>query len=267
VVLVAPPGRANEARIRLARIGFDRVVGSLEDIELELLARPELAERAPKVTAAEVAQWQLGGRWQLRGQGQSSGQQQSGGQERSGGQELQILDVRNPGELEDGAMNGARNVPLPQLLDRISELEPAVTTVVYCAGGYRSSTAASLLRSSGFANVVEISGGYAAASQDHSIPTVDVRAAADRPVGVALLDVREPEEWDEGHAVDAIHQPLGSLDASTLPFEGSVYVICRSGNRSATAARQLRAAGIDAHNVVGGMLAWTAAGLPATHTA
>jgi hydroxyacylglutathione hydrolase len=60
-------------------------------------------------------------------------------------------------------LEGAVNLPLPNLLDKMVELDPTKPTVVYCAGGYRSATAASLLRANGFALVADIYGGYGAA--------------------------------------------------------------------------------------------------------
>ncbi|MEI2653799.1 MAG: rhodanese-like domain-containing protein [Microthrixaceae bacterium] len=138
VILITDPGRENEARIRLARIGFDHVIGALHDIDRVLVDHPELAEQAPRVTASEVEQRRLAE------------------------PDLQIVDVRNPGEVEAGAIDGAINLPLPQLLDRMNDLDPSRPTIVYCAGGYRSATAASLLRSHGFATVADIYGGYGA---------------------------------------------------------------------------------------------------------
>ncbi len=138
VILITDPGRENEARIRLARIGFDHVIGALHDIDRVLVDHPELAEQAPRVTASEVEH------------------------RRIAEPELQIVDVRNPGEVEAGAIDGAVNLPLPQLLDRMGELDPTRPTIVYCAGGYRSATAASLLRSRGFDTVADIYGGYGA---------------------------------------------------------------------------------------------------------
>ena len=96
---------------------------------------------------------------------------------------------------------------------------------------------------------------------DH-LPTVDVTEAARRPSGVVLVDVREDSEWAEGHAPGAHHQPLGQLDPAHLPEADTVFVICRSGNRSARATRVLVRAGLDARNVEGGMSAWSDAGLP-----
>ncbi len=76
--------------------------------------------------------------------------------------ELQIVDVRNPGEAAAGMIPGAVNIPVGQLPDRTDELDPRKPTVVYCAGGYRSSVAASLLRQRGFADVSDVLGGYGA---------------------------------------------------------------------------------------------------------
>jgi rhodanese-related sulfurtransferase len=79
---------------------------------------------------------------------------------------------------------------------------------------------------------------------------------------VLLLDVREETEWDSGHAPQAVHVPLGDLDASTVPHDRPVIAVCRSGNRSRHAAQSLLAAGVDVRNLAGGMTAWAAAGLP-----
>ncbi len=87
-------------------------------------------------------------------------------------------------------------------------------------------------------------------------------AAASVPDGVWLLDVREDDEWAAGHAPDARHIPLGELSAraAEVPQDQAVYVICRSGVRSARAAQVLAAAGWQTINVAGGMQDWAAAG-------
>jgi rhodanese-related sulfurtransferase len=79
-----------------------------------------------------------------------------------------------------------------------------------------------------------------------------------------LLDVREDDEWAAGHAPDAVHIPLGQLGGRTaeIPQDQIVYVICRSGARSARAAQALVGAGWQAVNVAGGMQDWAAAGRP-----
>ncbi len=88
--------------------------------------------------------------------------------------------------------------------------------------------------------------------------------SADLPVGVYLLDVREPDEWAAGHAPEAVHIPVGSLPqrAGEIPQEREVYVICRTGARSAYAAQALAGAGWTTINVADGMTGWAVAGRP-----
>jgi rhodanese-related sulfurtransferase len=86
--------------------------------------------------------------------------------------------------------------------------------------------------------------------------------AADVPEEAYLLDVREDDEWRAGHAPDAQHIALGRLGelCDRIPRERDVYVICRSGVRSAHAAQALNAAGWRALNVADGMHGWESAG-------
>jgi rhodanese-related sulfurtransferase len=79
-----------------------------------------------------------------------------------------------------------------------------------------------------------------------------------------LLDVREDDEWAAGHVSGATHIPLGQLGARTaeLPPDAEIYVICRTGMRSARATQALNGAGWQALNVAGGMRDWVAAGRP-----
>ena len=86
--------------------------------------------------------------------------------------------------------------------------------------------------------------------------------AAHAEGGVLLLDVREPDEWDGGHAAGATHIPLGDLDPTQLDPAVPVIAICRSGNRSGKAADKLAAAGIEVRNMAGGMNVWQDLGLP-----
>lgn len=96
---------------------------------------------------------------------------------------------------------------------------------------------------------------------DGSVPGVP---ASGVPDGAVLVDVREPDEWAAGHAPSARHIPLGQLGARAveIPKDTDVYVICRSGVRSARAVQALAGAGWHALNVDGGMQGWHAAGLP-----
>ncbi|RST17655.1 rhodanese-like domain-containing protein [Streptomyces sp. WAC05374] len=81
-----------------------------------------------------------------------------------------------------------------------------------------------------------------------------------------LLDVRETHEWLAGHAPGALHVPLSRLRAgASLPQAAQgrpLIVICRSGNRSRQAVDVLADSGLEATDVTGGMIAWTADGLP-----
>ncbi len=136
ILLATDPGREAEAKIRLARIGFDRVVGAVGDVQRVLADHPELAEPALRISAGDLAGWD------------------------SSDGPVQLVDVRNPGEQEEGIVPGARRIPLAALLRRLEELDPKRTTVVYCAGGYRSAIAASALAAHGFPLVADLLGGY-----------------------------------------------------------------------------------------------------------
>jgi rhodanese-related sulfurtransferase/glyoxylase-like metal-dependent hydrolase (beta-lactamase superfamily II) len=138
IVVITDGGRETEAKVRLARIGFDHVAGALVDVEAVLAAHPELAETAPRFPAHEAANW------------------------RAAEADVQVVDVRNPAEREVGIVPGAIAIPLAALVEQLGELDPRRPTLLYCAGGYRSSIAASLLRARGFDRVAEILGGFEA---------------------------------------------------------------------------------------------------------
>jgi glyoxylase-like metal-dependent hydrolase (beta-lactamase superfamily II)/rhodanese-related sulfurtransferase len=138
IVLVSYPGTDAEAHMRLGRIGFDTVVGYLADADDELALRPDLVERASRLTQRELAD------------------------RKETLADLQVIDIRNAGEVAGGMLDGARHIPLAELRRRLAELDASAPVVVYCAGGYRSSIAASLLRSAGFADVSDVLGGYGA---------------------------------------------------------------------------------------------------------
>ena len=138
VVVVADPGRETEARVRLARIGFDDVRGHLPDLERLLADWPELSRTSGRLPAADLARWQ--------------------DEEPA----LQLVDVRTRGERRAGTIAGAHSLPMAELLGRLGELDPERPTVVYCAGGVRSSTAASVLAARHFTRVADVLGGYEA---------------------------------------------------------------------------------------------------------
>ncbi|MEH3143038.1 MAG: MBL fold metallo-hydrolase [Mycobacterium kyogaense] len=138
IVLITDPGYELEGKNRLARIGFDRVIGYLADPEQAMLTHPEQVQVASRLSAKDFDKRAAA----IVG--------------------LQIVDVRNPGETEAGMIPGAINIPVGQLPNRFTELNTSAPTVVYCAGGYRSSVAASVLRRNGFADVSDILGGFGA---------------------------------------------------------------------------------------------------------
>ena len=76
--------------------------------------------------------------------------------------------------------------------------------------------------------------------------------------------MREDDEWEAGHAPDAVHVAMGLVAdrIDEIPADRTIVCVCRVGGRSGTVAAALAGAGLDVRNVAGGMLAWEAAGLP-----
>jgi rhodanese-related sulfurtransferase len=99
-------------------------------------------------------------------------------------------------------------------------------------------------------------------------PVVAQTAVAELPAefgpGTVLLDVRENDEWQRGHAADARHIPMGEVPArvNEIDPQAKLYVICKAGGRSQKVAEYLAGNGYEPVNVSGGMLAWASAGRP-----
>jgi rhodanese-related sulfurtransferase/glyoxylase-like metal-dependent hydrolase (beta-lactamase superfamily II) len=252
IVLVGDPAAALESRVRLARIGFDRVAGFLSDPAELLLGRPDLVERSSRLTIEQLAE--LGGLVP----------------------DLQLVDVRNPGETALGTLPGARAIPLAVLVDSLDRLDRDAPVVVNCAGGYRSVVAMSLLRHAGFADVSDLIGGYGAwaaaglpvasrGSEPRMAVEVTPMAAEDLiRDGVTVIDVREQEEWSAGHLPGARLIPMSQVEGRVdeVSRDQAVVVVCRSGGRSNAIALLLNSRGVNAVNLSGGMHAWEQAGLP-----
>src|SRR5437868_2350973 len=97
-----------------------------------------------------------------------------------------------------------------------------------------------------------------------AVPTVAIGGVPDPlPDGLAVLDVREQDEWDAGPVAGAVHVPLSELPGrlSDLP-DAQTLVVCKVGGRSARAVAYLAPQGYDVVNLDGGMLEWEAAGRP-----
>ena len=97
------------------------------------------------------------------------------------------------------------------------------------------------------------------------VPEIDIAEAARRhAAGTAVIDVREPDEYVEGHVPGAPLIPLGDVmeRVDEFPATGEVLIICKMGGRSRKAAQYLRGQGIDAINIAGGTMEWIDAGHP-----
>ena len=138
ILVIAPPDAEEEVVTRLGRIGLDTVAGYLPDAEAVLPTVPDDVERASRLTAAELRE------------------------ALDGTHPPVVLDVRNAGELATGRIDGALHIPLAELPARLAEVPDGAPLVVYCAGGFRSSIAASLLRRAGRRDVSDLTGGYTA---------------------------------------------------------------------------------------------------------
>jgi glyoxylase-like metal-dependent hydrolase (beta-lactamase superfamily II)/rhodanese-related sulfurtransferase len=138
ILVVAPPGREEEVITRLGRIGFDTVTGYLPKPEAVFLTVPAEVDQASRLTAGEL-------RETLRQDPPPV-----------------VLDVRNQSELAGGQIDGSLHIPLAELPNRLAEVPYGKPIVAYCAGGVRSSIAASLLRRSGRSDVSDLIGGEAA---------------------------------------------------------------------------------------------------------
>ncbi|HEY2014726.1 MAG TPA: rhodanese-like domain-containing protein [Bryobacteraceae bacterium] len=138
IVIVAEPGREQEAALRLGRIGFDHVKGYLEGGMEALAGRPDLVWPTERLSAPMVAD------------------------ELAATNPPLLLDIRNPREWAGKHIAGSVNIPLNHLQERISEIPRDRRVAVHCAGGYRSSIAASILHQYGITNLIEMAGGLAA---------------------------------------------------------------------------------------------------------
>jgi len=140
ILLVTEPGREEETVTRLARVGYDHAIGYLNGgFDVWEKAAKE-TDSVTSLPADEFSQRYKEGK-------------------------IKVIDVRKPDEFESGHVEGAENVALDTINDNMSAFSKDETLYVHCAGGYRSMIAASILKSRGFHDVINIEGGFGAISK------------------------------------------------------------------------------------------------------
>ena len=138
IVIIAEPGREEEAALRLGRIGFDHIKGYLKDGMVALAERQDLVLSTERVSPLTLAE------------------------ELASRNPPLVIDIRAPREWSDGHLSNSINLPLAQLQQRIGEVPRDRRIAIHCAGGYRSSIAVSILNQHGVTNLIELAGGIAA---------------------------------------------------------------------------------------------------------
>jgi rhodanese-related sulfurtransferase len=137
IVIIADPGAEAQSALRLGRIGFDHVRGFLKGGLTAATSRPDLIDTIERMSPERANEQIAGGR-------------------------ALAVDVRSQAERARSHIDGTVHVPLNHLAERLHEIPRDRPVLLFCAGGYRSSIAASLLKRSGYRNVTEIAGGMAA---------------------------------------------------------------------------------------------------------
>ena len=157
IILINDPGQEREAIIRLARVGFDHIKGFLNRGMQALASTPELIQPTNRMTVTHLQEHFMMADWPY------------------------LLDVRARHEWEAHHIDDSRNIPLPHLLTRLSEIPTDHTVVVYCSSGYRSSIAISLLEHHHYSNIADLEGGFEAweeAVVNPSLPSASAQKRA-----------------------------------------------------------------------------------------
>jgi hydroxyacylglutathione hydrolase len=147
LLLVCDEGKEHESVIRLARVGYENVRGFLKGGLNSWTAAGMKLDSVESIDPSEFASFNTG-------------------------KGYRILDVRKPGELDNGYFQGAINIPLQEIFKAENEIDRNEKLLIHCAGGYRSMIAVSLLKNAGFKNLVNVKGGYAKI-KEHGIPVVN----------------------------------------------------------------------------------------------
>jgi len=254
VLILDDDERFGEAQTELRRIGLDCVAGYLAGGMAAWEASGRKVVALPQMTVHEVANHLAD---PFNG--------------------LVVLDVRDAIEWAGGHIPGAVNCSAGEIAQGAEAPVPAAGHVaVICGTGYRSSVAASILQARGIPSVCNVTGGMGA-WEAAGLPTTQAPVSMRPEVTIEqfirdadsddaqLVDVRESDEWEEGHAPRAILIPLDELTARRGELDPGrpVVTICRSGRRSLSAAEMLLGEGFqDVRSLAGGMIAWRAARMP-----
>lgn len=145
LLLIAEEGKETEAVLRLARVGYENVRGYLKGGIVAWKQKGKQVSLVDCITAADFAK---------------------------NVQQKNIIDVRNPSEWRNGVIENAQLIPLTDLEKHFSLLDKQKQYYIYCAGGYRSMMASSLMKMHGFKNITNIKGGITKI-QEEKVPLVE----------------------------------------------------------------------------------------------
>jgi len=148
ILLVTEVGQEEEAILRLARVGYDNVIGYLEGgIETWIAAKQEV-DTITSITPDELA-------------------------DKMAEEKVLVIDVRRSGEFSAEHIDGAKSLPLDYISELMAEFPKDQTMYIHCAGGYRSMIASSILKSRGYDNLIDVAGGFAAIAKSGRFTLTD----------------------------------------------------------------------------------------------
>jgi hydroxyacylglutathione hydrolase len=148
ILLVTEIGQEEEAILRLARVGYDNVIGYLEGGIETWLADGQEADSITSISADELA-------------------------DKIEKENVLVIDVRRPSEFAAEHIDGAKSLPLDYISELMAEFPKEETMYIHCAGGYRSMIAASILKARGYDNLIDVQGGFAAIAQSGRFKLTD----------------------------------------------------------------------------------------------
>ncbi len=148
ILLVTEIGQEEEAILRLARVGYDNVIGYLEGGITTWVDSGQEVDTITSITPDELA-------------------------DKMAEDKVLVIDVRRPSEFSAEHIDGAKSLPLDNISELMAEFPKDQTMYIHCAGGYRSMIASSILKSRGYDNLIDIAGGFAAISKSGRFTLTD----------------------------------------------------------------------------------------------